>query len=620
MTVDITAAGNLLVSARDSRSSPIVYHRRVDFSREVPVLRPLRSLLILSCLATQHFTLLDSQTVEPNATGPVVFQANAQTVILDVVVTGQNWTPVEGLHKQDFLLTEDGHPQTITSFEEHTGAQSVQAAPSDLPPNIFTNVARVTPTDSLTILLLDSLNTPSEDLSMVREQLLNYVRSLKPGKPVAIFSLGTRLRLIQGITTDPTVLAEALKNRKSGTPMLWSNADMDTDVDKVESRFNTNPQYLQQLRADEKADQTDHLVQTTFAALQELARSLAGVPGRKNVVWLSGAFPTITFADRSLIKPSSVSRNYEDELQKTDALLTAGQVAIYPIATGGLTTNSQDIEGPAESPESVKIQQNASQHDTRLRNSNQATMDQIAKETGGIAFYNANGINDALARAMDHGSHFYTLTYTPTNSEPDGRYRRIEVKLANNDYKLAYRPGYYSVSRKVGGSNDDSLRNFMHPGMPDSTQIHFALQVQPEPSLSGKPPAPQVSDQAEGSTNAGGQSRLKGPHTRYTVEFGIAQQDLQLNVDSDGTRRGKIESVLIVYDHDGKVLNWVIKHVDLHIDAAHYKSVQVNGIHFPLEIDIPKSGTYLQAGVYDKLSNQDGTLQIPLSSVAKRPE
>jgi hypothetical protein len=221
---------------------------------------------------------------------------------------------------------------------------------------------------------------------------------------------------------------------------------------------------------------------------------------------------------------------------------------------------------------------------------------------------------------MDHGSHFYTLTYTPTNSEPDGRYRRIEVKLANNDYKLAYRPGYYAVSRKVGGSNDDSLRNFMHPGMPDSTQIHFALQVQPESSLSGKPPAPQLSDQAESSTNAGGQSRLKGPHTRYTVEFGIAQQDLQLNVDSDGTRRGKIESVLIVYDHDGKVLNWVIKHVDLHIDAAHYKSVQVNGIHFPLEIDIPKSGTSLQAGVYDKLSNQDGTLQIPLSSVAKRSE
>lgn len=569
------------------------------------MLQPLRSLLILGCFVTQLSTLVDSQTVEPNANRPVVFHANAQTVVLDVVVTGQNRTPVEGLRREDFLLAEDGHPQAITSFEEHTGAQSVQAAPPELPPNIFTNVARVKPTDSVTILLLDSLNTPSEDLSMVRDQLLNYVKGLKPGKPVAIFALGTRLRLVQGITTDPSVLAKALKNRKSGTPMLWSNADMDTDVDKVVSPFNANTRYLQQLRADEKADQTDHLVQTTLAALQELARALAGVPGRKNVVWLSGAFPSMIFADHSLVKPSSVARNYEDELQKTDTLLTAGQVAIYPIATGGLDTKSPEIEGPAESPESVKMQQTASQHDTRLRNPNQATMDQIAKETGGIAFYDANGVSDALARAMDHGSHFYTLTYTPTNSEPDGRYRKIELKVLNGGYKLAYRPGYYAVSRKTRGPGDDSIRPFMHPGMPDSTQIHFALHVQPETRV----------QEDKSATHAGDNGKLKGPLTRYTAEFGIALQDLRVDAASDGMHRGKIESMLVVYDKDGKPLNWIVKNVDLHMDAAHYKWAQVNGVHFTLEIDVPKSGAYLQGGVYDQFSNQAGTLELALSNI-----
>ena len=53
------------------------------------------------------------------------------------------------------------------------------------------------------------------------------------------------------------------------------------------------------------------------------------------------------------------------------------------------------------------------------------------------------------------------------------------------------------------------------------------------------------------------------------MEFGIAQQDLQFHADSGGTRRGRIESTLVVYDHDGKALNWIIKDVDLHMDAAH---------------------------------------------------
>ena len=82
------------------------------------MLHPRHSLLIFVCLATVHSTMLDSQTIAPNANGPVVFQANAQTVILDVVVTAQNGRPVEGLHKGDFVLAEDGHPQTITTFEE----------------------------------------------------------------------------------------------------------------------------------------------------------------------------------------------------------------------------------------------------------------------------------------------------------------------------------------------------------------------------------------------------------------------------------------------------------------------------------------------------------------------
>jgi len=581
------------------------------------VLPSLRcSLLTLGCLAIFHSTLLDGQVAGRDAAGPIVFQANAQSVVLDVVVTGRNGQPAEGLHKGDFLLSEDDHPQTITSFEEHTGTQPIQAPLPAPPPDIFTNIPRVKPTESVTILLLDSLNTLAADQSMVRDQMLKYVKRLQPDRPVAIFDLGTRLRLLQGFTTDPAALTDALNKKKSATPLLWSDAQLEADQYTVDSPKQA-PQFSQaqeQLHANEKADQPDKLVEATLNALKELARSVAGIPGRKNVVWLSGAFPSVIFADPELrttaggklgwTDPFSVVRNHEDEIRKTDALLAEAEVAVYPIAAEGLATGVIDIDRQTNKPYSMQQMQI---HETEQRNANQATMDQIARETGGIAFYNTNGLNDALGQVMDHGSHFYTLTYAPPNSRPDGQYRKIEIKLSSGGYKLAYRPGYYAVTGKtaVAASGDHPLQPSMRPGMPDSTQIHIALQVQAQ--------SPDQVDKIR--THAGDNAKLKGRLTRYTVEFGVAAHDLQLDAAPDGTRRGKMESGLFVYDRDGKALNWIVKDADLQMDAAHYKWVQANGVRFSMEIDVPKSGVYLQGGIYDQLSNQIGTLQIPLKSV-----
>ncbi len=587
--------------------------RKVSAPMNQPSRSSLASMVFVGCWTVLYPPPLYCQTAASNANGPIVFQANAQTVILDVVVTDRSGQPVEGLHQGDFVVAEDGHQQTITSFEEHAGAQAVQAASTSLPPNIFTNVPRVKPADSVTILLLDTLNAQPKEQITVRAQLLKYLKGLKPGNPIALFALESRLRLIHGFTTDPAVLAEALSHEKGGAPLLQSDAELENNEVIVNEPGEAkepgltvaNSEFLQPFLTGQGSSATDRRVEATLEALQELARSVAGIPGRKNVVWSSTAFPLTISPDPSLSgqfsSAFSTVRGYEDEVRKTDALLTASRVAIYPIAAEGVTTNvAQDVE--------LGIPPVAS---------DRSTMDLIAKDTGGIAFYDTNGFDGVLSRVIDHGSHFYTLSYVPTNTATDGKYRNTEVKVSTEGYKLSYRRGYYAAGGKSaqGGTAGHPTHGFMRPGMPDSTQIHFALQVQPGASQSGKNPAPQASNQVEVSTYAGGNSRLKGPRTRYTVEFGIAQQDLQLNQDSGGTRRGRIESTLVVYDHDGKALNWIVKHVDLHIDAAHFKSVQVNGIHFPLEIDIPKSGVYLQAGVYDELSNQNGTLEIPLSSV-----
>jgi len=142
-----------------------------------------------------------SQSAVPDANGNLVFKANARTVVVDVVVTDRKGKPIERLPKEDFLIEENGKPQQITSFEEHTGGQPVEANLPALPPNVFTNIPRVKPTDAVTVLLLDGLNTELQNQSFVRAQMLRYLGTLQPGRRVAIFALGARLSFIQGFTT-----------------------------------------------------------------------------------------------------------------------------------------------------------------------------------------------------------------------------------------------------------------------------------------------------------------------------------------------------------------------------------------------------------------------------------
>jgi hypothetical protein len=61
-------------------------------------------------------------------------------------------------------------------------------------------------------------------------------------------------------------------------------------------------------------------------------------------------------------------------------------------------------------------------------------MDELAKDTGGEAIYNTNGLNDAVNRVLNDGTHYYTLTYTPTNKKMDSRLRHIEVTLTQGDW------------------------------------------------------------------------------------------------------------------------------------------------------------------------------------------
>lgn len=64
---------------------------------------------------------LYSQTAPAPPIPNPTFKAKAQAVLVDVVVTDGNGSPIMGLKKDDFEISEDEEPQIVTSFEEHRG-------------------------------------------------------------------------------------------------------------------------------------------------------------------------------------------------------------------------------------------------------------------------------------------------------------------------------------------------------------------------------------------------------------------------------------------------------------------------------------------------------------------
>jgi VWFA-related protein len=573
------------------------------------------------------------QISNPDSTEQTTFRANVRRVLVDVVVTNSSDQPITGLAQEQFQVLEDGHPQTLASFEEHAGLPDMSALQAKLPPNTFSNLPLVKAGDAANILLLDALNTQMQDQSYVHAQMIKYVKGIRTGTRLAIFTLGERLRFVQGFTSDPALLMAAVNGKNSaGNPQLSallqtsSEADADNRLAAQmremaagagpggSAQIQASAAALQQFQRETVSFRTDVRVQTTLEAMQQLARYLQGIPGRKNVIWFSGSFPLSILPDFG-IGAADPARQYQDEVARTANLLTAAQVAIYPIGAQGVAVDRHyDFSSP-QSPKVANAQQmtqyqvgdlNAGSAD---RTAAFAAMDELAKDTGGEALYSTNGLNQALDRVLNHGTHYYTITYAPANKNMDGRLRRIEVKVSGGSYHLAYRRGYYAKDETLAqpdkaNPKGDPLRPLMDHGTPDSTAIVYTMRVLP----ANPQPAP-------GAARAGSNENLKGPVTRYVVNFAVPADHLTLEPAPDGVRHGNLEVTLLGCDRDGKPLNWLVRMLQLTVRPDRYAALQASGLSYSLEIDLPAADVYLRSGVYDQGSSQAGTLEIPLAAL-----
>ena len=574
-------------------------------------------------------------------------RTSTDLVVIDVTAIDSQRKPVRHLEASDFSILEDGHPQTIKVLEEHVASVPAPLAPAPkLDPGTFTNESLVPAGGALDILLFDKLNTPMDAQTQVRDQVLKYLKEAPAGRSMAIFTLTTKLSLLQGFTSDPEVLRALVEGKKGdagASPFMTDAVAGDRLTNPITGQpGGNNPgtqaaadlmaKYgaasvldgLKEFEAYQQSAQLQARARYTLHALNLLARYLSNLPGRKNLIWFSGSFPLHFLPDPSLKDSFVVVGGVEDEFRQTVNLLARSQVAVYPIDAQGLAEEPTMDASNIGTGMSRGTGNFARDHRDFIAQTagEQTTMNQMARDTGGEAFENTNGLKGAIEKAIAAGSDYYTIAYRPTNRDWNGSFRKIEVKVDRPKIALSYRRGYYADDPSAPSMHNEhesgkntppsysALDNAMLWGAPDPTEIIFTAKVQ----LSLADPEDSVAPRNHVAP------KIEGPFRRYTVKFTIDPTQVKCDATPDGVRHCGLEFRAYVYDASGTQINLRADGVKVNMPAANDANLPSRKIVYPLQISAPVKGDFfLRLGVRDVANDRLGALEVPIAAVAELP-
>jgi VWFA-related protein len=568
--------------------------------------------------ATQpHVQQPPPPAAEGNPANPV-FRTTTRLVQVDVVVTDKQGKPVSGLTQGDFAVLQDGKPQQIRVFDPHAGdrngaAASVVANAPKLPPNTYSNHPNDASADSWTIVLFDLLNTPTSDQEYARKQLIDMLRTIPKGQPVALYLLTSKLQMVQAFSDDPDKLIKAAENLKPArSHVLTTEAERQHTVGQINYQAqeltesapstSTSPDspIMQQLtqgklqqQQDLEAFQIADRAKFTLSAMETLSRAMSGYPGRKNLIWLSAAFPAQLLADpKQTGQPWRNSSSYQNLLESAGSLLAKSRIAVYPVDMRGLQGRGIDISTSAAESNAWTYGSNSndygqlSQGQTAAFSDERATMRQVADQTGGEAFTGTNNLKRAMQRSMEDGATYYTIAYTPDKVDPQTSFHRIEVKVNHPDVKLAYRRGYYSSPSKAPSTQTGvaALRAALQPGMPPSTMLFMTATVLPPDAT----------------------------HKDVRIQYVVNPNGVTFSDQPEQRKRITLDCITIAYNQDGREVAHASDTLDGVIKQAAYETVMNNGIPAQQEIALPPGAYNLRLGVMDRTSQQIGTLDVQL--------
>lgn len=541
----------------------------------------------------------DSRTIYESAT---VLRAVTRLVVVDVVASNDKGEPVSDLKEEDFKITEDGKEQKVRAFSfqrPSSAGSALYQEPVNLPPNVFSNTPKFRPETALSVLLLDSLNTNLPNQAYARDQMIKYLAKIPDGLPIAVYTLGRNLRMIQDFTTDSSQLRKVAKELKTETSPLQDNPAGGTPVELAPpGLFDSGlipaemQQAMQQFENERTSFQTDLRVRYTLDALNSLARALSGYAGRKNLIWISEAFPLNINPDLTLTTGSFNSmRNYAGDIAEAAENLTDAQIAVYPIDARGLVNYSvfsaastgRDQFGRTLSRPG-RMQQTMSNEAADLQNAHGAMQD-LAERTGGKAYYNRNDLDAAIRKSIDDGSTYYTLGYYPENKDWNGKFRKIHIKVVREGVKLRHRLGYYALDpRMATEANQKHQATIFGQALsldyPVSTALRFhAGVVQPSERTQNK----------------------------VLVNFGLDPHAVSFEKQEDGLQHAMVDCAVQAYTEKGKLLKTEATTIRMDLQPDTFRKVMQTIVRCQRAIDLPPGNYILRLGVMDDRTILIGT-------------
>ncbi|MGE0393490.1 MAG: VWA domain-containing protein [Vicinamibacterales bacterium] len=403
-----------------------------------------------------------------------VFRANTRLVVETVTVTRKDGTPIEGLTPNDFLVTEDGVPQTVAFAEfqridaaappatSAPASAAPPARPDAPPPAIQGGIARSQPGDiryrdrRLLVLYFDLSAMPPADQMRAYTNALQYLDTqMTPLDLVALMAFQNgAVRVRQDFTDNRAALREQIQRLIYGDDL---DGDGIPDISDPGTAFGQNDAEFNIFNTDRQ-----------LAALQTAVDMLRPLAEQKALIYFSSGL-RLNGADN------------QAQLRATVNAALRANVTLNPIDARGLVATAPLGDATQRSPGGIGAftGQFATAMATNFQKS-QDTLYALAKDTGGAAMFDYNDLALGIAQAADGIKSYYILGYYATNLKTDGKFRRVKVTLrAGLEGVVRHRQGYFADKTFERMSAADKERQLEDALMLENpiTDIPIALEV-----------------------------------------------------------------------------------------------------------------------------------------------
>ncbi len=411
------------------------------------------------------------QNAPPNADGTVTFKTSTQLVIETVGVKDKSGKPIEGLTAKDFIVTEDGAPQTISFFEYQKLPETPAAAiapdaalvAAPLPKLPRTQIAPETPGDvryrdrRLLTLYFDLTNMQIPDQLRALEAAQKFVRTqMTEADLMAIMTYSNgSVQVLQDFTDNRTRLLSIIETMVVGEDENVTTTD-DASAD-TGAAFGQNDAEFNIFFTDRQ-----------LSALQTAASMLGRLNEKKSLIYFA----------------SGLRLNGTDNQAQLHATINAAiraGVTMWPVDARGLTAQAPLGDASKGSPGGSAMYTGSSAMAalTNMQRS-QDTLWTLGADTGGKALLDMNDLSMGIVQAQKAFSSYYIIGYYTSNANLDGKFRRIKISLRPGlDGDLDYRQGYYAgkdFKKFTNADKERQLEDALMLGDP-ITELTIAMEV-----------------------------------------------------------------------------------------------------------------------------------------------